>query len=90
MINGYYYYYCFLGNCDYLTINNSTIKMSRITIAGDPTVHEYINRNAETDNMHPAILRSEIEARPLRPRTYVPNSLPLTNTAGNFYIVFTI
>ncbi|XP_022183627.1 arfaptin-2 [Myzus persicae] len=56
--------------------------MSRITISGDPTVHEYINRNAETDNMHPAILRSEIEARPLRPRTYVPNSLPLTNTAA--------
>jgi len=62
--------------------------MSRITIAGDPTVHEYINRNAETDNMHPAILRSEIEARPLRPRTYVPNSLPLTNTAGKFHIFF--
>lgn len=60
--------------------------MSRITISGDPTVHEYINRNAETDNMHPAILRSEIEARPLRPRTYVPNSLPLTNTAGKFHI----
>ena len=60
--------------------------MSRITISGDPTVHEYINRNAETDNMHPAILRSEIEARPLRPRTYVPNSLPLTNTASKFHI----
>lgn len=64
--------------------------MSRITISGDPTVHEYINRNAETDNMHPAILRSEIEARPLRPRTYVPNSLPLTNTAGKFHIFFTV
>lgn len=58
--------------------------MSRIVNSSDhTTVHEYINRNAETDNMHPAILRSEIEARPLRPRTYVPNSLPLTNTAGN-------
>lgn len=55
--------------------------MSRITNSSDHTVHEYINRNAETDNMHPAILRSEIEARPMRPRTYVPNSLPLTNTA---------
>lgn len=56
--------------------------MSRIANSSDHTVHEYINRNAETD-MHPAILRSEIEARPVRPRTYVPNSLPLTNTAGN-------
>jgi hypothetical protein len=58
--------------------------MSRIVNSNDhTTVHEYINRNAETDNMHPAILRSEIESRPMRPRTYVPNSLPLTNTAGN-------
>lgn len=56
--------------------------MSRIANSSEQTVHEYINRNAETDNMHPAILRSEIEARPMRPRTYVPNSLPLTNTAG--------
>lgn len=56
--------------------------MSRIANSSDHTVHEYINRNAETDNMHPAILRSEIEARPVRPRSYVPNSLPLTNTAS--------
>ncbi|XP_050424902.1 arfaptin-2 [Adelges cooleyi] len=55
--------------------------MSRISSSGDHTVHEYINRNVETDNMHPAILRSEIEARPMRPRSFVPNSLPLKNTA---------
>jgi len=62
--------------------------MSRIANSGDHTVHEYINRNAETDNMHPAILRSEIEARPMRPRTYVPNSLPLTNTACKLILLY--
>lgn len=61
--------------------------MSRIASNNDHTVHEYINRNAETDNMHPAILKSEIEARPMRPRTYVPNSLPLTNTAGKLKLL---
>lgn len=56
--------------------------MARITSnSNDHTVHEYINRNAETENMHPAILKSDIEARPMRPRPYVPNSLPLNNTA---------
>lgn len=60
--------------------------MSRIINSGDHTIHEYINRNAETDNMHPAILRSEIEARPMRQRAYVPNSLPLTNTAGKLNV----
>lgn len=60
--------------------------MSRIANSNEHTVHEYINRNVETDNMHPAILRSEIEARPMKPRTYVPNSLPLTNTAGKLKV----
>ncbi|XP_050525117.1 arfaptin-2-like [Daktulosphaira vitifoliae] len=56
--------------------------MSHNNYSGERTIHEYINRNAETDNMHPAILRSEVEARPMRSRSFVPNSLPLTNTAS--------
>lgn len=60
--------------------------MSRIVNSNEHTVHEYINKNVETDNMHSAILKSEIEARPMRPRTYVPSSLPLTNTAGKLNV----